>query len=47
MITAEYIEYMNAYRIYDTEKPQNTMAYVDDEKEAIETVNEENRRKEK
>ena len=27
MIYADWIEYMNAYRIYDIDKPQQTIAY--------------------
>lgn len=34
MLKAEYIEYMEAFRVYGEEKPQQTMAYADDAEEA-------------
>ena len=44
MIYAEYIDYMNAYRIYDPNKPQWTWAYVDTLEEA-ENIAKRNNRK--
>lgn len=37
-LNAEWIPYMHAYRLYKPEKPQDTVAYVDDidEKELAE-----------
>ena len=33
-IIADWIPYMEAYRLYDPQYPQQTIAYVDDPKEA-------------
>lgn len=42
MICAEYIDYMNAYRVYDADKPQWTWAYADTLEEAEQIAKEEN-----
>lgn len=34
MIYAEYIDYMDAYRLFRKEQPQRTMAYADSIEEA-------------
>lgn len=34
MIIADWIPYMEAYRLYDPQNPQQAIAYVDDPKEA-------------
>ncbi len=34
MIYAEYIDYMNAYRLFRKERPQWTLAYADNIEEA-------------
>lgn len=34
-IIADYIPHMEAYRLYDPQYPQQTIAYVDDPKDAV------------
>ena len=43
MINAEYIDYMNAYRVYDPTNPQWTWAYVDTLEEAEKIAHDENK----
>lgn len=37
-LNAEWIPYMKAYRIYDPHKPQQTIAYSDDDIERIDEI---------
>lgn len=39
-VIIEYIDHMDAYRIYDAEQPQQTMAYSDTIAEAIDGIRE-------
>lgn len=39
-VMIDYIDHMDAYRIYDAEQPQQTMAYSDTIAEAIDGIRE-------